>query len=91
MRVELTDHVADDAGAFLECGVGPYAHFAHGMDDAPVHRLQTVANVGQRAVHDGRQRIGQIALFKRCLEINRDDVVAAVAVGRWCQIFAHGA
>ncbi len=29
-------------------------------------RLQPVAHVRQRAVHDGRQRIGEIALFERC-------------------------
>ena len=36
-----------------------------------MHGLQAVAHVGQRAVHDGRQRVGQIALFERVLEIDR--------------------
>ena len=47
---------------------GSRLQLAHGVEDAPVHRLEAVAHVGQRPVHDGGQRIGQIALFQRILE-----------------------
>ena len=77
MRMELAHHVADDAGAFGEALVGIEPQQPHGVQDAAVHRLQPVAHVGQRAVHDRRQRIGEIALFERLLQVDRLDVVAA--------------
>ncbi len=36
--------------------------------DAPMHRLQPVAHVGQRTAHDRRQRIGEVSLLQRRLE-----------------------
>ncbi len=82
MRVELAHHVADDAGAFGVTLVGVEAQQPHGVHDAAMDRLQPVAHVGQGPVHDGRQGIGQVALFKRLLQIDRFDVVAAVRTGR---------
>ena len=60
----------------------------HRMHDAPMDRLQPVAHVGQRAVHDGRQRIGEIALLQRLLQVDRLDVVAA-AGGRRNEALSH--
>ena len=37
----------------------------HGVDQPPVHRLQPVAHIRQRARHDGGQRVGEIALGQR--------------------------
>ena len=37
----------------------------HAVQNAAVHRFQPVARVGQRAVHDGGQRVGEIALLQR--------------------------
>ncbi|MNL67598.1 hypothetical protein D3C87_1922000 [compost metagenome] len=67
----VTHHFADDLGAFAEGGVRPEAHLAHRIDDTAMDRLQSVTDVRQRAVHDGGQRIGEIALFERCLEVHR--------------------
>jgi uncharacterized membrane protein YecN with MAPEG domain len=53
-----------------------------------MHRLQAVAHIGQRAVHDGRQRIGQIALLERLFQVDALNVIAAA--GRY-QAFSHGA
>ncbi len=75
MRVELTDHVADDTGALLERRIGPEPHFAHRVDYAAMHGLQSVADVRKRAMHDGRQGIGKITLFQRRLEVNRLNIV----------------
>ncbi len=47
------------------------------MDDAAVHRLQPVARIGQRALRDGRERIGEIALLQRLAEIDDLGVVRA--------------
>ena len=65
MRMERAHHVADDLGGFLERRAGVEPQQPHAVEDAAVHRLQPVARIGQRAVHDGRQRIGEIALFER--------------------------
>ncbi|MNT09405.1 hypothetical protein D3C72_1441860 [compost metagenome] len=75
MGVELTHDVADDAGAFLERSIGPEPHLAHGMNDAPMHRLQAVADVRKRTMHDGRQGIGEITLFQRRLQVNRLNMI----------------
>ena len=73
MRVIFTDHVADDARAFLEAARGVELELAHGVEQAAVHRLQAVAHIGQRALRDGGERIGEVALFKRILQLDRLD------------------
>ena len=83
MGVEVAHHVADDLGALAVGGVRVQAQQAHHIKDAPVHRLHPVARVRQRAVHDGRQRVGEIALLKRGLEVDRFYVPAGrIAAGR---------
>ena len=84
VRVILADDVADDAGALLERLVGIEVQQAHGIEDAPMHRLQPVADVGQRAMHDCRQRVGEVTLFQRLAQVDRLDAA------RWNQILAHG-
>ena len=54
VRVQLAHDVADDARAFHVRPVGPQAHRGHLEQDAPVHRLQAVARVGQRPAVDDR-------------------------------------
>ena len=49
VRVELRHHVADDAGALAERAVGPVSAVVHRIHDPTVHRLQAVADLGQRA------------------------------------------
>ena len=73
MRVIFTDHVADDARAFLEAARGVELELAHGVEQAAVHRLQAVAHIGQRALRDGGERVGEVALFKRILQLDRLD------------------
>ena len=65
VRMEITHHVTDDLGRLLERGAGLQPQQTHAVEDAAVHRLHTVARVGQRAVHDGGERIGEIALLER--------------------------
>ena len=71
--VILAHHVAHDARAFLEALIGIEVELAHGVEQAPVHRLQAVAHVGERARHDGRERIGEIALAQGGGEGGRAD------------------
>ena len=58
------------ARALLVGAVGIELQLAHGVQDAPVHGLEAVAHVGQRAVHDGGERVGEIALLQRILELD---------------------
>ena len=81
MGVVFADHIANHAGAFLEARDRVELEQAHGIKDAPVHWFQPIAHIGQGAVHDGRQRIGEIALFKRLA--NGDLLVAGGRRIRW--------
>ena len=70
MRMERAHHIADDLRAFLESGAGIEPQNMHAIEDAPVHRLQPVAGVGQGPPHDGRERIGEITLLERLAQID---------------------
>ena len=50
-----------------------------------MHRLQPVAGIGQRAAHDGGQRIGEVALFQRITEV--DDSPAGPRGGGGSTVF----
>jgi len=81
MRVELADYVADDAGAFFVAGGGVEPQLLHRMQDPAMHRLQTVAHIRQRARHDCRQRVGQIALTEGIGEVDVADLAARRQIG----------
>ena len=51
-----------------------------------MHRLQPVAGVRQRAMHDGRERISEIALFQRLAQLHLVDLGRL----RRNQSFSHG-
>jgi len=70
MRVVPADYVADHAGAFLEAGAGIELELPHRIEHAAMHRLQPVAHIRQRAVHDGGERIGKISLLQRFAQID---------------------
>ena len=65
MGMERTHDVADDLGGFLERRAGIEPQQPHAVEDTAVHRLQAVAGIRQRAMHDGRKRVGEIALLER--------------------------
>ena len=77
VRVVVAHHLADDLGALLVAAVGIELQLAHGVEDAPVHGLQPVAHVGQRAVHDGRERVGEVALLERVVQVHGLDRAGA--------------
>jgi hypothetical protein len=62
VRVVVAHDVAGYLGRFPETAGRAQPQLAHGIENAAVDRLQTVARVGQRTVHDRAERIGQIAL-----------------------------
>ncbi len=57
VRVVLAEHVADDGRALFVGTAGHQAQLVHRVEDAAVDRLQAVAHIGQRALHDDAHRI----------------------------------
>jgi hypothetical protein len=55
--VVLLHHVTDEGRALPERTVRAQAGLQRRVEDAPVHRLQSVAHVGERARHDHRHRV----------------------------------
>jgi hypothetical protein len=55
--VVLAHGVADDAGALAVGVVGAQAHLEHRVEDAALHRLETVAHIGDGPGGDDRQRV----------------------------------
>ena len=90
VRMEVAHHVADDLCRFLERRAGIEAQQPHAVEDAPMHRLEAVARVRQRAVHDGGERVGEIALLQRLAQ--RDLLHVAAGAGSWgISFLCHGA
>ncbi len=54
MRMVFAHHFADDAGALTRGAVGSKSHLLHGVKNAAMHGLQSVANIGQGAADDHR-------------------------------------
>ena len=73
VRMEVAHHVADDLGRFLEGRAGVEPQQPHAVENAAVHRLEAVARIRQRAIHDGRQGVGEIALLERLPQRNLFD------------------
>ena len=70
VRVVVAHRLADDLGALAVAARRVEPQLAHGIENAPMHGLEAVAHVGQRPVHDGGERVGQVALFQRILEVH---------------------
>ena len=68
MRMVVPHHIARDLGRLAKATRGRQFQLAHRIKDAPVDRLQPVTRIGQGAVHDRRQGIGQIPLADRPAE-----------------------
>jgi hypothetical protein len=50
----LAHDFADDAGAFARGAVGLQTHLLHGVENAAVDGLESVADIGQGAADDDR-------------------------------------
>ena len=63
VRMIFTDDVADDARRFDVLLVRRVPLLVHRVQDAPVHRLQAVARIGQRARHDHAHGVIEVGAF----------------------------
>ena len=97
VRVIIAHHVADDLGRFAIGAAGHHAAFLAGVEDSPVDRLQTVADVGQRPRHDHAHRVIEIGGLHLVDDLDRRDVAGfdgrrfagqclfLIGFERWCR------
>ena len=74
VRVVLTHHVANHPRRFPVRPVRAVARLVHAIEDAPVHRLETIAHVGQCARHDHAHRVIEVGAFHLLLDGDGRDV-----------------
>ncbi len=61
--VIFAEHVAHGTGRFLVLGGGGQAQLAHRVDDAPLYRFESVADMRQGPVHDHVHGVVQVGFF----------------------------
>src|ERR1039457_879718 len=84
----LAHYIADDTGALARGFVGLEAHLLHGVENAAVDGLESVADIGASASVDDRHRVIEIRLAHLVFNVDGLDVKSAgtaVAGGRWSQ------
>ena len=77
VRVIVAHHLADDLRALRVRPGRPQPELVHRVQNAPVHGLQAVAHVGQRAPDDHRHGVVEVRRAHLLLERARLDVAAA--------------
>ena len=70
VRVVLAQHFADDAGGFFIRGVRPDAHIVHGVEDAAVNWLETIARVRKGPGNDHAHGIVEVSRTHLLVEID---------------------
>ena len=75
VRVQLTHHLTGHAGALHMPLIRAQPHLLHHVQDAPLHRLQTVPRIRQGTRIDHRVRVLQEAGLHLGRNINIDDVL----------------
>ena len=78
VRVELTQHFADDLRAFPRGAIGRQAHFAHAIQNAAVDGFQPVTDIWQSAANDHAHRVIDIRPTHFVFDIYRDVIVVAL-------------
>ena len=71
VRVELTENFADDLGALAVGLGGGEAELVHAEEDAAVHGLEAVADIGQGAADDHAHGVIEVGLLHFRFDINR--------------------
>ena len=84
VRVEFADDLADRLRGLAVLLVRRVAGLVHRVEHAPVHRLEAVAHVGQRAPDDDAHRVVQVGLAHLVFDVDRDQLLRerAAAVRR---------
>ncbi len=79
VRMIFLQTLADHTGALHVLAVVQHAHVMHGVQNAAMHRLQSVTDVGQRAPDDDRHRIIEIRTPHLVFNVDRLNVGRAGA------------
>ena len=72
VRMVLAEHVADDARRLLVGLVPEDLLLLHRVQDAPVHRLEAVADVGDGATDDDAHRVVEVGRTQLVFDCDRD-------------------
>lgn len=68
MRMVFTQHVTHGTRRFLEFCAGVKPQLGHGINNAALHRLETVTDVRQRTVHDHVHGVVQVRVFSKLVQ-----------------------
>src|SRR5208282_5458894 len=95
VRMVVAGSVAADLRAFAVAAVGGKAEVVHGHENAPLHGLEAVAHVGQRARDDYAHRVVEIRLLHLGFDIDREQYRLVCLVRHfpslWLSFYAVGA
>jgi hypothetical protein len=95
----LAHHIADDSCALARGAIGLKSHLLHGVENAAVDGLESVADIGESAADDDGHGIVEIRLAHLVFNVDGLDVEGAGTAGvawRWGQrelwvlIVCHG-
>ena len=75
VRVVLAQHLADNPRALAVGLIGAHAQIVHRVENPPLHRLEAVAHIGQRARYDHAHRVIEIRRLHLVDKLLRADVV----------------
>src|ERR1700683_4270446 len=79
----LAHYIADDSYALARGFVGLEAHLLHGVKNAAVDRLESVADIGKSASDDDRHGIVEIRLLHLVFNVDGLNVEGAGAAAAW--------
>jgi hypothetical protein len=74
----LAHHFTDDFGALASGLVGRQSHFVHAEEDAAIHGLEAVADIGERAAHNHAHGVIEIRAPHLIFDIDGNEVFGAV-------------
>ena len=63
MRMIFTQHFTDNSRRLFIRRIRADAHVVHRVEDAALHRLESIARIGQGARHDDAHRIIEVCLL----------------------------
>jgi hypothetical protein len=81
--VILAEDVAHYGRALLVRTTRHEAEIVHGVEHAPVYRLESVADIGERARHDDAHRVVDERLLDLVVDQARKDAFAVVRCGHF--------
>ena len=81
VRVILAEHIAHHRRRFLVGPAGHEAQLVHRVENPAVHRLESVAHIGQRARHDDAHRVVDERLLHLLFDEPRQNPFARIRGG----------